>query len=597
MRRLLVLALLALLALPAAALDRNALTFTRYDLRLTLDPHQHSLAAEGAVELRNDSRIAQREAVLQLSSSLRWLAILAEGSQVEWLSQDYTSDIDHTGALSEAIVKFEQPLAPGASIRLNIRYSGAIQKDTTRLERIGTPAAIARRSDWDQIGDNFTALRGVGFVVWYPVSIDAANLAQGNELFEALRNWRERERTSVLHIQLSRLAPPEGDEPSSAFITNGSESKSADQLTTEFRDVDPVIVLLNDPAQTTDRPRVLAYYSAAHTNFARDYMAAAETVIPPLEEWFGTPGSKVVLVELTDPEALPYDAGPFYFVPMRAVPHAAAEVALARPVVHSRLESSRPWIREGLAGFAQALIRERQSGRRAAVAYLGQFSHALSLAELQSHAPAADAASSQPPAIGLQPLITTSDEMFFRTKAAYVWWMLRDILGDRPLQTALAQYRATDDRDSAYMQRLIEKQLTPRRDLETFFDDWVYRDRGLPQLRVESAYVRQTLGQQTVTAITIENLGDAWCEVPVAIRSRGGESSVRVIVPAHGKGIIRIPFESTPSEAEVNDGSIPESERRDNISPVTVSPVKSPPITEPPTPRPSTAPVVPGPLH
>ncbi len=137
--------------------------------------------------------------------------------------------------------------------------------------------------------------------------------------------------------------------------------------------------------ETIDRPHVAAYYTAAHTSFARDYMAAAEAVIPPLEDWFGPPRRKVVLVELTDPNALPYDAGAFYFVPMRNVPHAAAEVALARPVVHAMLESPRPWIREGLAAFAQALIRERQAGRRAALAYLGQFSSALAVAESQSH--------------------------------------------------------------------------------------------------------------------------------------------------------------------------------------------------------------------
>ena len=74
------------------------------------------------------------------------------------------------------------------------------------------------------------------------------------------------------------------------FVTNGSGGHGrARQITAEFRAVDPVIVLLADPAETTDRPDVAAYYTAAHTNFARDYMAAAETVIPPLEEWFGTP--------------------------------------------------------------------------------------------------------------------------------------------------------------------------------------------------------------------------------------------------------------------------------------------------------------------
>jgi hypothetical protein len=325
-----------------------------------------------------------------------------------------------------------------------------------------------------------------------------------------------------------------------------------------------------------DRPGVAAYYTVAHTSFARDYMAAAEAVIPPLENWFGTPRSKVVLVELTDPNALPYDVGSYYFVPMRKVLRAAAEVALVRPVIHTIVQSPRPWIREGLATFAQALMRERQAGHRAGLAYLGQFRSSLAVAEAQSHASSttgeANASAGQPPVIGLQPLITTADEMFLHTKAAYVWWMLRDMVGDRVLQSALAKYRAADDRDSAYVQRLIEAQLPAKRDLEPFFDDWVYRDRGLPQLRVDSAYVRITLGEQTVTAVTIENLGNAWCEVPVAVGSKNGENAVRVVVPAKGKTIVRVPFESTPTQAEVNDGSIPEAELRDNVIPVTTAP-------------------------
>jgi hypothetical protein len=404
--------------------------------------------------------------------------------------------------------------------------------------------------------------------------MEAANLAQGNELFEVLRGWREREASSLLRVQLSRLAPSEGDDAKLTFVTNGGGGKSGAALTEEFRGVDPVIVLLADSAETTDRPHVSAYYTAAHTNFARSYMAAAESVIPPLEAWFGSPRRKVVLVELTDPNALPYDVGSYYFVPLRVVQHAAAEVALARPVVHSIVDSPRPWIREGLASFGQALIRERQAGRRSAVAYLGQFRSALAVAEAQSHSSltAAEASSAQPPAIGLQPLITTSDEMFFRTKAAYVWWMLRDMVGDRVLQSAVAKYRPADDRDTVYMQRLIEKESSPKRDLESFFDDWVYRDHGLPQLRVDSAYVRKTLGEQTVTAVTIENLGEAWCEVPVAVRSATSGNSVRVVVPAKSKATIRVPFESVPNEAEVNDGSIPEAEIRDNTIPVTVTP-------------------------
>jgi len=106
--------LYAFLALPASALDRNAFSFTRYDLQATLDPHQHGLAVEGAVELRNTSQSPQREAVLQISSSLHWLSILnSDGEPVEWLEQSYTSDIDHTGMLNEVIVKLDKPVAPG----------------------------------------------------------------------------------------------------------------------------------------------------------------------------------------------------------------------------------------------------------------------------------------------------------------------------------------------------------------------------------------------------------------------------------------------------------------------------------------------------
>jgi len=565
--------LYALAAMPALALDRNAFSFTRYDLRATLDPHQHGLAVEGTVELRNISKVPQRDVTLQISSSLRWLSVLANDTPVEWLSQSYTSDIDHTGQLNEAILKLDKPVAPGESLRLNLRYSGTVTKDTTRLERIGTPSDVARRSDWDEISDTFTAIRGAGFVVWYPVSMDAANLTQGNELFETLRTWHDRESSAEMRVHIVRA--PAAEESKFTIVASGSESVAGPDIIANFPGAaDPVIVLLADPAQTTDRLRVAAYYTAPHTNFARDYMSAAEFVVPPLELWFGTPHRKVVLVELTDSNALPYNVGAYYFVPLRSVPHAAAEVAMARPVVHAMFDSPRPWIREGLAAFAQATIREHQAGRRAALAYLGEFNSTLAIAQAQSHSTVApdEASSSQPPSIGLQPLITTADEVFFRTKAAYVWWMLRDIVGEHALQQALSQYRAVDDRDTGYMQHLIEKNDPAKHDLEPFFDDWVYRDHGLPQLRVESAHVRQTLGEQTVTAVTIENLGEAWCEVPVAVRSTSGENSVRVVVPAKSKATVRVPFEATPTQAEVNDGSIPEAERRDNVISVTTSP-------------------------
>ena len=75
-------------------------------------------------------------------------------------------------------------------MELEIGYEGIIPLDATRLTRIGVPAEVARHSDWDQIGKSFTAVRGIGYVAWYPVATESANLSEGNSVF---RNGREME--------------------------------------------------------------------------------------------------------------------------------------------------------------------------------------------------------------------------------------------------------------------------------------------------------------------------------------------------------------------------------------------------------------------
>ena len=42
------------------ALDRDAFTFTKYDLEVRLDPESHQLAARGKITLRNDSAEPQK---------------------------------------------------------------------------------------------------------------------------------------------------------------------------------------------------------------------------------------------------------------------------------------------------------------------------------------------------------------------------------------------------------------------------------------------------------------------------------------------------------------------------------------------------------
>src|SRR5215467_9017700 len=98
MRFLCVLCVLCGLRVSSFALDRHAFTFTHYDLNARIEPEQQRLAVRGKIALRNDSDTVQKNAVLQISSTLSWLSIQHEGKPVEFVSQQYTSDIDHTGA-------------------------------------------------------------------------------------------------------------------------------------------------------------------------------------------------------------------------------------------------------------------------------------------------------------------------------------------------------------------------------------------------------------------------------------------------------------------------------------------------------------------
>jgi aminopeptidase N len=215
-------------------------------------------------------------------------------------------------------------------------------------------------------------------------------------------------------------------------------------------------------------------------------------------------------------------------------------------LVHASFSSPRQWIDEGLAHFAMALLRE-QDGRAAAIVYMNQF-----LPPLQS-------AEKQPREHGLA---TSSDELMYRIKAMFVWWMLRDMVGDVPLQRALKQYRPADDKSPSYLPDLIAREA--HRDLSWFFDEWVYRDRGLPDFRVVSAFPRQTLANAYVVAVTVENLGAVSAEVPVIVRTAQGDRVKRVLIKAHDKTIERIEVPVMPTEVIVNDGSVPESDTANN---------------------------------
>lgn len=591
-------ALLWGLHLTAEALDREAFTFIRYDLQLHIDPQLQTLSANGSLELRNDSSEPQKNAVLQISSSLRWTSIsigaAGDAKPVQYVAHDYASDVDHTGSLSEAVVSLPQAVPPGGSVRLQISYDGVIARDTTRLERLGTPQEVAARTDWDQIGKDLTAVRGVGYVCWYPVAMEAVRLSDGAAYSEMLAGWKARESRSSMRVDIFDFPHVEmnasrvgvrggggigvGDGPS-------HQPRSSQMFTFSRFNFDPVSdlvpMLFAANYSQLSQDKVVINYLATHEAAAKSYVAAAAGVEPLIRQWFGEPNRRSYSAKVYDlpfDSAAPYETGNRLFRPIRDTNAAELQLELAHELTHAYISSPRPWINEGLAHFAQALEREQQAGQKAAIEFMQRFLPPL--AEAEKTSPASSGASAQatlPLNSAERSLVATGDEIFYRTKAMYVWWMLRDMLGDKVLQRALAKYEPAADTEPSYMQRLLQAEAKAAgagtANLESFFDDWIYRDRGLPDFRIASTYVRTMLGgdnpgntgsnstQAYLLTVTIENLGNAGAEVPVIASAHGVETEQkRLWIAARSKASIRIPLSSRPDRVTVNDGSVPESD-------------------------------------
>jgi hypothetical protein len=550
------------------SLDREAFTVTNYDLDVQIEPEQHRLGVRGKITLRNDSQSPQKIAVLQISSSLDWrsvsLSSAAENKPVQFLTQTYTSDIDHTGALSEAIVSLPQAVAPKATVELEIAYEGVIVLDATRLTRIGTPDAAAESTDWDQIDTSFTAVRGAGYVAWYPIATEVANLSEGNSLFEVLARWKAREAGAKMEFAIQN---PQ-------FLTDATRSmmlcsgKMLQGVTREGTAKIPFAKCTYPELGLTvpsfaiasygvvDRPSITVYSLQTHAAAAEAYADAVEKTVPLITEWFGALREKAQTADLPDPQDAPFESGSLLFTPLANNYSKLAGLSAAHQLTHAAFYSPRPWINEGLAHFAQALYLEQQKNRQAALDYMGLHRAAFGQVEPTTGVPRSEDEVNRS-------LVNTTSEELYRSKAMCVWWMLRDMVGDAALKKAIAAYRPEQDKEPSYMPRLIAAQT--QRDLEWFFDDWVYRDRGLPDFKVESAFPRKTMTDSFMVTVTVENLGTAGGEVPVIVKFAGGEVVRRLEVRAKSKATIRVETAAAPREIVVNDGSVPESDMTNNV--------------------------------
>lgn len=577
--------LLCILCGSSFALDRNAFTFTDYDLKVRVNPADHSLSATGAITLRNDSQAPQRSLAIQISSTLEWQSVRLGGKPLTYLAQPYETDIDHTGAVNEAVLTLPAEVAPNKTVELEVGYVGTVSADSTRLTRIGTPANVALQADWDRITPEFTALRGVGYVCWYPVSMEAASLSAGNEYFETVGAWRERNQGAMMKLKVEAVGAKNIAANGRLIGTGAHEATTPNGLGTREAQFSFGPVGLYPPSfvvadfSRLNRSAVDVSYIEDHRAAAEEFALAAEKLLPFISGWFGPPHTKVAVIELADPNAAPFDSGGVVFTPLRTADRAQLEVAVAHQLGHACEPAgiARPWIAEGLAQFAQALTAEHQEGRDVALAWMGKFLPVLQAAEKQSFPAAepkqqtqASAALQNSNALSGQPLVRATDPTYYSMKAMFVWWMLRDMIGEDALQRAIRSYRAADDKQPAYVQQLIQAQA--KRDLEWFFDDWVYRDRGLPDFRIPTAFPRSLVPGNFSVTVTIENLGDAAAEVPFTVRGEQGESSGRMVVKGKSTAVQRVQLVSPPVSATVNDGSVPESDTSNNTFQFPASP-------------------------
>ncbi len=550
--------------------ERQAVTFTDFDMDVRLRTAEQHIAVRALVTVRNDGKTPLARIPLQISSSLNWERIRVNGRDVELSVATLNSDADHTGQLHEAAVPLAQRLAPGQSLQLDVTYSGAIAASAQRLLVIGTPEDVALHSDWDRISVPFTGLRGFGNVVWYPVSSVPVILGDGARLFDEIGEHKLRLAGAHFRLRLT-VEFPHGHAPTVALI-NGhpallavTDASDLGQEVAGVATAEAEVAALGFAAPSLF-VAIRTPHSAANTTIwtlpeneaaVPAWTTAAATVTPFLQGWLGQrPRSQLTLLDLPDSQDAPFETGALLATAIRQANAEQLDGILAHALTHAFINSlSRPppaWLDEGVAHFMGTLWVERQRGRNQALGSLEASRAALALAEPESPGQSAG-----------QPLAEAFSPVYYRTKAAYVLWMLRDVAGDAALSAALRAYDPAQDTGKeaghSSFEKLLE-QAGARHDLSWFFADWVDADKGLPDLSIEGVFPTAAQSGNWLVAVNVANRGYAAAEVPVTVRTDSTSVTERVLVPARGKTVQRILIQGKPTEVQVNDGTVPETQ-------------------------------------
>jgi hypothetical protein len=568
--------------------EREAVTFMAFDMDVHLRPVAHEISVRALLTVRNDSHAPLAHIPLQISSSLNWEEIRIASRDVPFTVATLNSDVDHTGQLHEAAVPLAAPLAPGASLQLDVTYSGVIPQSAQRLTTIGTPGDVALHTDWDGIGVDFTGLRGFGDVVWYAVSSVPVILGDGARVFDEMGEHKLRIAKAQFRIRLTSEFP-HGQAPTVAVINghrvpialtepqaagpevSGVATASLDEPVLGF-EAPSLFLAVRTPRSATN---TTLYILPADETAVEGWASAAAFVTPFLQGWLGqTPRSQLSILDLPDPQDAPFETGALLVTAVRQATPDELDGVFAHALTHAFLcpsTSSPPaWISEGVAHFMGTLWIENHEGRKKALESLEAGRSALALAEPPSPGESAG-----------QSLAQAFSPIYYRTKATYIFWMLRDLAGDPALSAALRAYDPTYETAQAlgptasarYFEKLIEQSGAPAnwssstgsnsgspRDLSWFFSDWIDADKGLPDISIDSVFPSHTEGDSWLVAVNLSNSGYASAEIPVTVGNAATSITQRVIVPGRGKATLRILLQGRPTRVQANDGTVPETE-------------------------------------
>ena len=545
--------------------DRQAIVVTGLDLDLHLNTASQQLAVRGILSIRNTGKSPLSKIPLQLSSSLNWERIRNAGHDVPLAEATVNSDADHTGQLHEAVISLGAPLEPQATAQFEVFYSGTIAPTARRLVSIGTPDDSAAHADWDEISSDFTGVRGFGNVVWYPVVSTPVMIGDGAHLYDEIGRQKLLASGSSFRLRLT-VEFPHAKAPTIAVVNghplvlkvSDSPASGSDLPGIATADTGPTRLGFESPSLfvTTESPHagahMTAYAVAADESAVKTWLTAATNVSPMIERWLGEkPPGQLTILDLPDPEDTAWESGPLLVIPVRDGPPDQIASVLSHSLTHAWMSPAPFWLDEGTANFMGTLWDDHEHHRDQALATLEAGRPALALEEPPSPGEGAG-----------QPLGHATSPVYYRTKAAYILWMLRDVVGDDALGAALraSNAAAAGKADPVQAFQSALKSAAPRENLSWLFADWIDADHGLPDLTIDKVFPNAVQSGNWLVSVTISNSGYAAAQVPVTVRSATNTTTNQVLVPARGTVTPRLLVLGEPTEVQVNDGTVPETE-------------------------------------